>query len=343
MAVSFKYRRIYFEHEALDYPLGKEMLQRLQNDGHVIEFLQSHNRVTGIPGKNPREAFFQGKSTLVVGVRRSLDFAGCKPSAHYQLPLVTGCEGICEYCYLNTQLGKKPYTRVYVNLDEIFLQAQKYIGERAPEKTIFEAAATSDPVAVEPYTGSLARAIEFFAGQELGYLRFVTKFPYINSLLGLDHRGHTRIRFSINSDKVIGRYEHRTPGLDERLEGLAAVLQAGYPAGVIIAPVILEPGWQEEYQSVMQQMARRIPSSFYPQMEMEVISHRFTRRARSNIIEVFPETGLPMDEAVDRKFKYGQFGYGKFVYSDEKLKEMKDFFSTNIETMFPESRINYVI
>lgn len=341
--MGIKFRRIYFEREALDYPLGKEMFQRLQNDGHTIDFLQSHNRVTGIPGKNAREAFFQGKNTLVVGVRRSLDFAGCKPSAHYQLPLVTGCEGICEYCYLNTQMGKKPYTRVYVNLEEIFQQAQRYITNRAPDKTIFEAAATSDPVAVEPYTGSLARAIEFFAGQELGYLRFVTKFPYINNLLELDHKGHTRIRFSINCAKVISRYEHRTPGLDKRLEGLALVLQAGYPAGVIIAPVILDDGWQREYQDLLQQITMKIPSSFYPQMEIEVISHRFTRRARSNIVEVFPETGLPMDENLDRKFKYGQFGYGKFVYSDEKLQEMKAFFRANIESRFPSSKINYII
>ncbi|MGS0764856.1 spore photoproduct lyase [Syntrophomonas curvata] len=343
MKAAFRYKRIYFERDALNYPLGREILQRLQNDGHVIEFLQSHNRVTGIPGESPREAFFQGKNTLVVGVRRSLDFAGCKPSAHYQLPLVTGCEGICEYCYLNTRLGKKPYTRIYVNLDEILQQAQKYITGRTPEVTVFEAASTSDPVAVEPYTGILARAIEFFAGQELGYLRFVTKFPYVHSLLGLDHRGHTRIRFSINSDKVIGRYEHRTPGLDQRLEGLAAVLHAGYPAGVIIAPVILEQGWQKDYLDLLQQMAGIIPSSFYPHIEMEVISHRFTRRARSNIVEVFPETGLPMEETADRKFKYGQFGYGKFVYSDEKLTEMKDFFGANVNKLFPGSRINYII
>jgi spore photoproduct lyase len=113
---------VFFEKEALDYPIGAQIYNRLKSDNYEIRFLRSHNRVTGIPGKTPREAFFQGKSTLVVGVRKTLDFASCKPSAHYQLPLVTGCEGICEYCYLNTQLGKKPYTRIYVNVEEILQQ-----------------------------------------------------------------------------------------------------------------------------------------------------------------------------------------------------------------------------
>lgn len=45
---------------------------------------------------------------------------------------------MCEYCYLNTQLGKRPYTKVYVNVDEILEKALKYINERKPKSTIFE-------------------------------------------------------------------------------------------------------------------------------------------------------------------------------------------------------------
>ncbi|KJS15768.1 MAG: hypothetical protein VR69_11990 [Peptococcaceae bacterium BRH_c4b] len=58
---------------------------------------------------------------------------------------------------MNTTLGNKPYVRVYVNIDEILSAAGKYILERAPEITVFEGAATSDPLPVERYTGSLTR------------------------------------------------------------------------------------------------------------------------------------------------------------------------------------------
>jgi spore photoproduct lyase len=343
MVVAGKLKRVFFEKEALDYPLGKQIYKRFQRDGYEIQFLKSHNRVTGIPGKTPREAFFQGKSTLVVGVRKTLDFASCKPSAHYQLPLVTGCEGICEYCYLNTQLGKKPYTRIYVNVEEILEQAAVLINQRQPKITLFEAAATSDPVAVEPYSGSLARAIEFFAEQEYGRLRLVTKFTAIDSLVDLDHGGHTRIRYSINSDRVIRSYEHRTPGLQQRLQALSRIIKAGYPSGVIIAPVILTEGWQEDYKAVLDDLAQYI--DYQPGMDFtfEVISHRFTTRARSNILGVFPQTDLPMDEKTDRKYKYGQFGYGKYVYTDELLAEMKTFFKQETAELFPEAVINYLI
>ncbi|HQA07927.1 MAG TPA: spore photoproduct lyase [Syntrophomonadaceae bacterium] len=343
MAVAGQLKRVFFEKEALDYPMGRRIYQRIQDDGYEIQFLRSHNRVTGIPGNTPREAFFQGKSTLVVGVRKTLDFAPCKPSAHYQLPLVTGCEGICEYCYLNTQLGKKPYTRIYVNVEEILNQAAVLISQRQPEITVFEAAATSDPVSVEPYSGSLTRAIAFFAEQEYGRLRFVTKFAYVDSFLKLNHRGHTRIRYSINSDRVIRSYEHRTPSLQQRLQALSRVIAAGYPSGVIIAPVILTPGWQQDYSDLLHQLADHLDYSPKMDFAFEVISHRFTTRARSNILDVFPHTDLPMDETTDRKYKYGQFGYGKYVYTGELLEEMKAFFREEINRLFPQAAINYLI
>jgi len=49
--------------------------------------------------------------------------------------------------------------------------------------TIFEGAATSDPVPVEPYTGALAETIRFFASQEHGKFRFVTNC-YLNTQSG---------------------------------------------------------------------------------------------------------------------------------------------------------------
>lgn len=45
---------------------------------------------------------------------------------------------------------------------------------------------------------------------------------------------------------------------------------------------------------------------------------------QNRILEIFPETTLPMNDE-DRKFKYGQFGYGKYLYNKEDLTDMKEF------------------
>ena len=204
----FKPKRVLFEKDALEYPLGKELQRKFKEEKIPVGLIASHNRVTGIPGRTPGEAYREAKQTLVVGVRRTLQFSPCKPSAHYQLPLGTSCSGHCQYCYLQTTLGKKPYVRVYVNVAEILQQAAKYMAERAPEITVFEGAATSDPLPVEPYTGNLARTVEFFSLQPLGRFRFVTKFTDVDGLLNTEHKGHTRFRFSINTQHIIKSYEY---------------------------------------------------------------------------------------------------------------------------------------
>ena len=338
----FRPKRVFFEEDALGYPLGKRLLKYFKEEGINTDILKSHNRVTGIPGKTPQEAYSEGKSTLVVGIRKTLKFETCKPSAHYQLPLATSCIGKCEYCYLNTQLGKKPYLRIYVNIEEILEQAKIYIQEREPEITYFEAAATSDPIPVEPYTESLLKVINFFGKQEKGRLRFVTKFTQIDSLLNAQHNQHTTIRFSINAQSIIERYEHATPKLEERIEASRKIIEAGYPIGFIIAPVFLYNDWKADYKMMLNILRDQLGTYKNNEISFEVISHRFTKKAKNTILNIFPKTKLPMKEE-ERKFKFGQFGYGKYVYPKEKLDEMKLFFQKEIVATFPNATIDYMI
>ncbi|HEY5525423.1 MAG TPA: spore photoproduct lyase, partial [Clostridium sp.] len=201
--------RVIFEKDSLDYPLGEKLYNDFKSKDKIEILVSSINKVkSNIPGDNLKERYKEGKKTLVVGVKKSLKFQSCKPSAHYQLPLVSGCIGQCEYCYLNTQLGDKPFVRVHVNIAAILNQANKYIMEGVYHPTIFEGAATSDPIPVEGYTQALQRAITFFGETKEGRFRFVTKYNDVDSLLDLPHNNHTEIRFSLNSSRIIKEYEH---------------------------------------------------------------------------------------------------------------------------------------
>ncbi|MHB9094281.1 MAG: spore photoproduct lyase [Eubacteriales bacterium] len=333
-------KRAFFEKEALEYSIGLRVFGILKELGTEVRLTGSHNRITGIPGAAAREAYLEGKRTLVVGVRKTLDFQTCKPSAHFQLPLVTGCPGKCQYCYLNTTLGKKPYIRVYVNIDDILGQARKYIDLRLPEPTVFEGAATSDPLPVEPYTGALSKAVTFFGEQEHGRFRFVTKFTNVEPLLNLQHQGHTRIRFSINASSVIDRFERGTPGLAQRLDAAEKAAAAGYPTGFIIAPVFWYPGWQEEYRQVFHLLRERFGSG--EKVTLEMITHRFTKKAKNIILDVFPDTTLPMDET-ERKFKFGQFGYGKYVYQPDTMDEIKSSLNEMVQEYVPMAKVEYLV
>ena len=336
-------KRVIFEKGSLETEVGKNIYNKIKNNPNMEIINASSNKIKShIPGDNLFEQYKSGKQTLVVGKRKSLKFQTCKPSANYQLPLVSGCMGRCEYCYLNTQLGDKPFVRVFTNIDDVLNRAKEYIEERLPQVTIFEGAATSDPIPLEPYTNALKKTIEFIGKEEKGRFRFVTKYNDVDTLLDAKHNNHTEIRFSINTPTIINTYEHYTASIDKRIEAAVKVANAGYKIGFIIAPIFIYDNWQKEYKDLIESIKCKLPSEFNEEIIFEVISHRYTTKAKNRILEIFPETTLPMNDE-DRKFKYGQFGYGKYIYSKDQLAEIKEFFIFNIKEIFPNSIIKYVI
>lgn len=336
-------KMILFEKDALNYEMGRRVYHYFSTnkDVEIIELHQNKIR-ENIPGVTIQEFYRAGKKTLVVGIKKGKTFQSCKPSAHYQLPLVSGCIGQCQYCYLNTNLGDKPYMRINVNIEEILKQAKTYMEERLPEITIFEGSATSDPIPAEPYSHALLQTIEFFSREEKGRFRFVTKYADVDSLLEADHRNHTEIRFTLNTATVIQEYERGTASYTKRLEACHKILKAKYPMGFIIAPVFIYEKWEQDYHKLLEDLKDQLPEHLPHPLTFEVISHRFTTRAKNIISEVFPDNTLPMKEE-DRSYKYGQFGYGKYVYPKDKITMINEFFRSEITAIFPDSEIKYII
>lgn len=331
---------VYFEPKALEYPLGKELKKKFEEMGLEIHETTSHNQIRNLPGESDLEKYRIAKSTLVVGIRKTLKFETSKPSAEYAIPLATGCMGHCHYCYLQTTLGSKPYIRVYVNLEEIFDQALKYIDERKPELTRFEAACTSDIVGIDYLTHSLKKTIEFIGKTEFGRLRFVTKFPHVDHLLDAKHNGKTTFRFSINSRYVIKNFEPGTGSFDERIEAAKKVAAAGYPFGFIVAPIYMHEDWEDGYEELFIRLKDALGEFSHEKMSFELIQHRFTKPAKKVILQRYPNTKLEMDEE-KRKYKWGKYGIGKYVYQTDDALFLKETLSKYIEYYFPQAEIQY--
>ena len=336
--MAFVPQLVFVEKKALEYRLGQDLLNKFRRNNIPIQIYE--RRLPSVdPDWTPRERFLHFKRTLVVGIWRQREFQTCKPSAHYQLPLISGCPGLCQYCYLATNLADRPYVKVYANTEDIFDRAREYVKVRSPEVTIFEASATSDPVAVEEWTGSLRKAIKFFAQLPNARLRFVTKFADVETLLGLDHQEKTEVRFSINAPWAVQRFEQGVSPVRMRLEAAARVQAEGYPIGILIAPIFLYPNWQQQYDLLIKEVAQVLPDA---PLTFELITHRFTARAKAVIKDVFPQSELPLSEE-ERQLKYGQFGYRKFVYPRQQTKELELFFRDRITTLMPQAQILYFV
>ncbi|KHD85199.1 spore photoproduct lyase [Bacillus ginsengihumi] len=332
---------VYFEPQALEYPLGKKLFDMFSKQKHVeIRYTTSHNQVRNLPGENDFQRYRIAKSTLVVGIRKTLKFDTSKPSAEYAIPLATGCMGHCHYCYLQTTMGSKPYIRTYVNVEEILHAAQQYIDERAPQITRFEASCTSDIVGIDHLTHSLKKTIEFFGQSKYGRLRFVTKFDNVDHLLDADHNGKTRFRFSINAEYVIKYFEPGTARLIERINAARKIAHAGYPLGFIIAPIYLHEGWKEGYRTLLEQLAETLPKEAQTGVTFELIQHRFTKPAKKVIQKNYPMTKLELEEE-KRRYKWGKYGIGKYIYQKEEENEIRETLSAYIQQYFPNGTIEY--
>ncbi|OAS15200.1 spore photoproduct lyase [Paenibacillus oryzisoli] len=331
---------VYFEPDALNYPKGKQIYKWAEQEGLEIHMTTSHNQIRDLPGESELDKYRIAKRTLVVGIRKTLKFETSKPSAEYAIPIATGCMGHCHYCYLQTTMGAKPYIRVYVNIDDILGAAKSYIEEREPEITRFEAACTSDPVGLEHISGSLKQLIEFMGEQEHGRLRFVTKYHHVEPLLDAKHNKHTRFRFSVNADYVIKNFEPGTSRFHERIEAAGKVAKAGYPLGFIIAPIIWHEGWEEGYATLIDKLYNTLPEEATQDLTFEMIQHRFTKTAKNIIEKRYPKTKLEMDEE-KRKYKWGKYGKGKYVYKDEQATALREFITEQIFDKFPQAKIEY--
>lgn len=331
---------VYFEPQALEYPLGRELKEKFEKMGIEIRYTTSHNQVRDLPGDNDFQKYRMAKSTLVVGVRKTLKFDTSKPSAEYAIPFATGCMGHCHYCYLQTTMGSKPYIRTYVNIEEILDTADQYIAERAPEITRFEAACTSDIVGLDHLTHTLKRAIEHFGQTELGRLRFVTKFHHVDHLLDAKHNGHTRFRFSINADYVIKNFEPGTSPLAKRIEAAGKVARAGYPLGFIVAPIYLYDGWEDGYRHMFERLDAELPKDARDDITFEFIQHRFTKPAKKVIMKNYPKTKLELDESA-RRVKWGKYGIHKYVYQKDQEEELKQRLEEYMQEFFPEAKFEY--
>ncbi|MEW9699156.1 spore photoproduct lyase [Paenibacillus sp. SI8] len=331
---------VYFEPNAMNYPKGRQIYEWAQQQRLEIHMTTSHNQIRDLPGESELEKYRIAKRTLVVGIRKTLKFDTSKPSAEYAIPIATGCMGHCHYCYLQTTLGAKPYIRIYVNIDDILSAAQKYIEEREPEVTRFEAACTSDPVGLEHISGSLKQLIEFMGQQEHGRLRFVTKYHHVEPLLDAKHNKHTRFRFSVNADYVIKNFEPGTSKFHERIEAAGKVAKAGYPLGFIIAPIVWHDGWEDGYKLLLERLRNELPIEATRDLTFEMIQHRFTKTAKTVIQKRYPKTKLEMDEE-KRKYKWGRWGQGKYVYPDEQANALREFITEQIFDKFPEAKIEY--
>ncbi len=346
--------RVLITRSALAFQHGRAIAARCEALGVPEIDLLKGDRLPPIREASERASYAAAKRTLAVTVappgQRRLQ--PIPPSADWRFDLAQGCPAHCQYCYLAGSLTGPPITRVYANLEEILAGLDTAVGQgrvttgsatRDGEGTTFEASCYTDPLGIEHVTGSLSAAITHFGRHDWAgpvQLRFTTKYDDAGPLLAADHRGRTRVRISVNAARVAQRFEGGTAPVPARLGAARQLALAGYPVGLVIAPIMPVEGWRAEYEDLLVQAAAALGGIPGIDLTVECITHRFTPGSKQTLLGWYPQTKLEMDEQVRRE-KRGKFGAVKHVYQPETMRALRSGLEGLLQQHLPRARSLY--
>ena len=338
---TFKPKSIYFEKNISEYELGKELLKKYEN---VPKFeIQNHNNIEEMRTKENKE-FPYMKQNLIIGTRKTHKFVPNRKVSDYLVPYTSsGCTAMCLYCYLVCNYNKCAYLRLFVNREEMLNKIIKVSNKdykELREESVFEIGTNSDLILENTITNNLVWTINSFLSnpKQKGFLTFPTKFDMVDSLLDLDHKGKIIIRVSVNPEDIINKVEFGTSKLENRINAINKLQEAGYKVGILIAPVIFVDNWQKLYGALIKTLEDQLSPEVKKTVFFEVIFMTYSYVHIKINEEAFPNAINLYD-----KNKMTGRGRGKYMYRNELRIEGEKFFLDNLNKYFANNEIVYIV
>lgn len=325
---------VYYEPGALDYQLGQMLRHKFaQLPWREIE---NHNRITELTSAENRD-FPKLKNHLIIGIRKTHRYVPNHKVSDWLVPYTSsGCRAMCLYCYLVCNYNKCAYLRLFVNREQMLDRLLKKDAAADVPQT-FEIGSNSDLLLENTITDNLIYTIERFGREGRGKLTFPSKFDMVQPLLGLDHRQKTIFRMSMNPQEIINKVEIGTSSLSARIRALNDMAEAGYPVGMLIAPVILLPNWKQLYGELIDRLADELSPKVLQKGFIEIIlmTYSFVQNAIntdafSNAVQLY-----------DREIMTGR-GRGKYCYRNDIRGEAESFLREKLSQRLGTMPILYI-
>ena len=331
----FKPKKIYYEKEIEDYELGRELLKKYEDIPKII--IDNHNNIQEMRSKQNSD-FPDMKRNLIIGTRKTHKYQENHKVSDFLVPYTSsGCVAMCMYCYLVCNYNKCAYMRLFVNREQMLEKIIKTSNNSSKELT-FEIGSNSDLILENTITNNLVWTIENFANSYKGFLTFPTKFDMVDSILPLQHNGKIIVRMSVNPEEIINKVEFGTSRLNDRINAINKLKEAGYKVGIIIAPVIFTDNWEELYLELIKTLSEKLSNKVKMDVFFEIIFMTYSYVHDKINTEAFPNAINLFD-----KEKMRGRGRGKYMYKDEFRKNGEMFFRRELKKYFDGNQILYIV
>lgn len=113
--------------------------------------------------------------------------------------------------------------------------------------------------------------------------------------------------------------------------------EAGYPCGLLIAPVILTDGWKAMYTELLEQLRAGLTKKMQKQMFLEIIMMTYSYIHRAINSEAFPNA----PDLYDRQLMTGR-GRGRYCYKPEARAEAEEYLRSEVKRVLGDVKILYI-
>jgi spore photoproduct lyase len=325
---------VYYEPGALDYQLGQMLRHKFAQ--LPWKEIENHNRITEMTSAENRD-FPKLKNHLIIGIRKTHRYVPNHKVSDWLVPYTSsGCRAMCLYCYLVCNYNKCAYLRLFVNREQMLDRLLKKDATAIVPQT-FEIGSNSDLLLENTITDNLIYTIERFGREGRGKLTFPSKFDMVQPLLGLDHCQKTIFRMSMNPQEIINKVEIGTSSLSARIRALNDMAEAGYPVGMLIAPVILLPNWKQLYGELIDRLADELSSKVLQKGFIEIILMTYSFVQNAINTDAFPNAV----QLYDREIMTGR-GRGKYCYRNDIRGEAESFLREKLSQRLGTMPILYI-
>lgn len=292
------YEIVYVDKAVLNCEVTSSVLERLAQV--PIEFIDDPRQLQDEVAwmSNPIGA---GKRGLVITKSKGKALKTC-PGArgtlccnYTILDIVQNCPLDCSYCILQGYFTN-PFIVLYANVDEVLAEVDGILNRNPRRLFRIGTGEFTDSLALEGPIPLAAKLVSFFADKENALFELKTKAVYVDSLLGLNHRGRILVSWSLNPQAVIDREEVGVAPLAARLEAARRCQEAGYKIGFHFDPIIYYPDWERDYRGVVDRIFELIDPRNIPWISLGTL--RLPPGLKPVIKKRFPYSKIIYEEMI---------------------------------------------
>ena len=263
--------------------------------------------------------------------RKSLIIRESGRSTDYISPsFINECALNCHYCYVKRHGAK--FITIAKNNGEILTAINNHVAwlpEKIPNQThnkyyTYDIGCNSD-IGVHAKQLNWQYIFEFFRDHPTAMASFATKIVPVN-FLEFDPKYKVRIRFSLMPQKISSILEPNTSEIIDRIKAIDAFIEAGYDVHVNYSPVVIYPGWQEDYEELFEMMNHYVEYKELVKAEVIFLTHNESKHLY-NLEKNIPGEELLWTPEI-QEYKTSQYGGRNLRYRHhlkaDYIKEFKE-------------------